>query len=802
MALAELALYKKSAIAITIIKRLIFSPCRLVRSLSQNRLWNHLWNRSQNRSAKSPPKQNRPAKTRKKWHFIAIFLIALLIYPLFLFISFNPQGDPFDERYSKATYDRNGDILSVFLNEEEQWHIKNTQPLNQKLKVAIIHFEDKHFYSHFGFDILAMIRSFYTNLTSDKRTGASTITMQTIKLLRRDSRTYFNKFKEIIFALKLEYLYSKDEILNLYVNNAPYGGNIVGIKTAAMMYFNKDLERLSWGESALLAVLPNAPGFIHLQKNTHKLLEKRNNLLKKLHAKGIIDDTTLKLALNEGLPTINRSKNIAPHLSARLANASNTPNIHTTIDKALQTRLESILKSHKFSHLGIQNVAAIIIDTQSRDVIAYGGSQDFFDIENFGQIDGIIAKRSVGSVLKPLLYALAIDNGLIAPESKLIDAPTIWGNFKPRNASKKHYGFIEAKTSLIRSLNVPFVALLQEYGYEKFFYDLQNILGFSGDNFEQYGLSLILGTKEFSVEDIAKIYVGLGNYGSFGELNYLKDSTQTHNYRQIVSKGAAFLTLQAMSLLDRFGIENYYKNQKIFSWKSGTSYGRKDAWAAGTSPKYTIVVWAGNFDGSSNPNLFGVNIAGDLLFRILGIWADLGAFEMPEYELKTIEIDTLTGYSWQYDDVKFKEVLYPINAKKLRKSPFLKRIFVDSNGNEVDSSNANFINARAKSVLNLPMNLLDFYGMQDASRKKSRNLKILYPKNNIKIRLTKDFEGSNALIARIANLNNLDVFWYVNGEFIGYGKQKSRTLELQSGSHTLTLIDSSGQSDSVSFLVE
>ena len=153
--------------------------------------------------------------------------------------------------------------------------------------------------------------------------------------------------------------------------------------------------------------------------------------------------------------------------------------------------------------------------------MAYGGSQDFFDIEGFGQIDGIVAKRSVGSVLKPLLYALSIDNGLIVPQSKLIDAPTLWANFKPQNASKKFYGFIPAQTALIRSLNVPFVALLQDYGYEKFFFDLQNILGFSGNNFGQYGLSLILGTKEFSVEDVAKIYAGLGNYGRFADLKYL-----------------------------------------------------------------------------------------------------------------------------------------------------------------------------------------------------------------------------------------------------------------------------------------
>ena len=823
----------------------------------------------------------------------ALFCATTLIftYSAILFFSFNSRGDPFNARYSKATFDRNNEILSVFLNDAQQWHIKSDEPLGDKLTRAIIAFEDKRFYSHFGFDLSAVVRSFWHNLTHKNRSGASTITMQTIKLLRGDSRTYFNKFRELIFALKLEWLYSKDEILSMYANNAPYGGNIVGVKTAALYYFGKSPQNLSWGQAALLAVLPNAPGFMHLQKNTARLLQKRDNLLKKLNAQGFIDDDNLKLALSEGLPSIHREKNIAPHLSLRLANdlslrnmgdlgresganrLIDSPNIRTTIDKTLQIRLESALKNYhqKLKNLGIQNVAAIIVETQSREVLAYGGSQDFFDIEGFGQIDGVVAKRSVGSVLKPLLYALSIDNGLIVPQSKLVDAPTLWANFKPQNASKKFYGFIPAQTALIRSLNVPFVALLQSYGYEKFFYDLQNILGFSGNNFEQYGLSLILGTKEFSVEDIANIYVGLGNYGEFGELKYLlggnlslgnhcvdlqnfgtsqtsslvsvpkfcKNSTSTtantsivcnekdsvdsslrgseadeaiqNSKNQFISQGASFLALQAMSKLDRLGIENYYKNQKIFSWKSGTSYGRKDAWAAGTSPKYTIVVWAGNFDGSANPNLFGVNIAGDLLFSILGELGDLGgAFAEPSDSLKTIKIDKITGYAWDshYRGIKSREVPYPKNARPLRKSPFLKNVFVDKNGNEVDSQSGDFIGAHEITRLNLPINLLDFYKEQNLgldyeakSPRHKRNIKILYPKNGIKITLTKDFDGENALLARIANLNNSNVFWYVDREFIGSGAQKVRALNVDSGNHTLTVINDNGESDSVEFVV-
>ncbi len=787
----------------------------------------------------------------------------------------------------------------MFLNDEQQWHIKNDEPLGEKLKTAILLYEDRRFYSHFGVDLRAIVRSFYHNLTHSKRSGASTITMQTIKLLRRDSRTYHNKFRELIFALRLESLYSKDEILQLYTNNAPYGGNIVGVRSAALYYFGKKTSELSWGQAALLAVLPNAPGFMHLQKNTPKLLAKRDNLLKKLHKQGIISDDNLKLALNERLPSIKREKNIAPHLALRLArdshiancgdskntrdssdshatrgdskdsSAQNPPNIYSTIDKTLQIRLESALKRYhqNLLNLGIQNAAAIIVDTRSREVLAYGGSQDFFDIEGFGQIDGIVAKRSVGSVLKPLLYALAIDNGLIVPQSKLIDAPTMWVNFKPQNANKKHYGLISARLALIRSLNVPFVGLLQDYGYERFFYDLKNILDFEDENFERYGLSLILGTKELSVEDVAKIYAGLGNYGVFGDLKYVRDSwdssdstksansaessvesVESHEFdsiiienranftesmesrdakiaqdshdspreKRLISAGASYLTLEALRHLDRLGIENFYKNQKVFSWKSGTSYGRKDAWAAGTSPRYTIVVWAGNFDGSANPNLFGVNIAGDLLFSILGELGDLGEFARPEGEFKNIKIDAVSGYLWdaQFSGIKSLEVPYPRGAKPLRKSPFLKNVFVDKNGALVSSKSAEFLDAKAVTRLELPINLLEYYRTQNRSIKRvspfdgiakttrtRRNLAILYPKNNIKITLTKDFEGANALIARIANLDGGVIFWYLDGEFIGSGAKNVRELRLNSGAHTLTIISENGESDSVDFVV-
>ncbi len=735
---------------------------------------------------------------------IALICTGILCGMVFfaIFFSFNPEGDPFSDRYSKSLIDRNGEILSVFINDDEQWHIKNNKNISEKLKIATITFEDKNFYSHYGFDILAIIRSIYLNTFNNKRVGGSTITMQTIKLLTHDNRTYLNKIKEIIYAIRLESRYSKDEILEMYFNNAPYGGNIVGANTAALMYFNKNLENLTWAESALLAVLPNAPGLINIKRNDDMLIQKRNKLLQMLKDKGYIDEDNLKLAMNEKLPTIKHHKNLAPHLAIRFDKTI----INSTIDKNIQIMLEDKLKIYhkKLLNLGIQNVAGIIVDTESSEVLAYGGSQDFFDIDGFGQIDGIIAKRSPGSTLKPLLYALSIDDGLISPESKLVDAPTYFSNFKPQNANKKYYGLISAKQALIKSLNVPFVKLLQDYGYDRFFFNLKDILGFSDTDFERYGLSLILGTKELSIEDIAKIYVGLGNYGEFGDIYYFTDSTKKPKKR-LTTKGSSYLALNAIRYVDRVGLESYFSNKKIFYWKTGTSYGRKDAWAAGTSPKYSIVVWAGNFSGESNPNLFGLNTASVLLFDILNGLGDLGGeFKKPESALKQIAIDEPTGYRYNedYKDIKQVYSAYPIDAKTLRYSPFLHNIFVNKDNNEVDSLHNDFINAKKITKLELPLSLLEYYKEQNiAFRQKSTGIKILYPTNHLSIIRTKDFDGDNELIARIANIDRGNVFWYINKRYIGVGSETTKVLNIDEGEHTLTIINSNGDSDSINFKI-
>lgn len=725
---------------------------------------------------------------------LAVCFLSLCFYIGLVYFSFDSK-DLFKGTYSKVLLDKNKEILSVFLDSNEQWHLES-EFIPQKLKSAVILYEDKNFYSHYGVDFLALIRAFKNNLFSSKRSGASTISMQTIKLLEQNKRTYFNKFNEIIKAFALESACEKDEILKLYLNNAPYGGNLVGVASAGLFYFEKDLKDLTWSEAALLAVLPNNPGLINLEKNKDRLLKKRNALLDRLFEKGYFSKDILTLAKAEKLPSFKTRKNLAPHLARRFL--ADKEQIVSSIDKKIQIKFEEKAKeySYKLQQKGIKNLAILLADAKTNKVLAYVGSNDFYDFASFGQVDGVIAKRSVGSTLKPLLFAFAIDEGLIVPESLMLDVPTFFSNFAPQNANKKYHGFISAKESLQKSLNVPFVSLLAEYGYEKFFYKLKDILDFEDENFKKYGLSLILGTKEFSLEDMVKIYLGLGNYGNFKELLY-EENAFIKKDKKLISDGASFLTLQTLKDLDRTGLRQYDFNT-IISWKTGTSYGRKDAWAIGTSPKYTLGVWVGNFNGEANANLYGVSIAGELFFELLSLLEGINLeFEKPN-DLVSIKIENQTGYRYDYK-FDFKEVLYPQSANVLRTSPFLKEVFMYKN-KEINSLDENFIHAKKKIILNLPSHAQAFFAKEKHNLPSfNQKLKIIYPLNNLNIILPKDLKSKQKLLVKISNPKKEKLFWYLNQELIFEGKEESLALNLKKGKYTINIISENGYNDFSTF---
>ena len=737
-----------------------------------------------------------------------ILLFGISGYIYFNFNIYNVEKI-FEDRYSVSVLDDKGEIIGVSLNKDEQWHLKSIDEIPEKLKISVINYEDKDFYKHFGVDFTSLVRAVRDNLIKRRKTGASTITMQVAKSLKPKERNIFNKYIEIIQAIKIDKFFEKDEILRMYLNNAPYGGNIVGYKTASYMYFQKKPDELTWGESTLLAVLPNSPGLMNVEKNQNKLLKKRDFLLKKLYDKKIINKRQYEISLKEPLPDKRYSfKNLAPHLTRRVIEERKEKIIKTTIDSELQEKIEKISKDYSdfLKNQGIKNLSVLLIDNKSSEIKSYVGSQDFYDFENNGQVDGIMAKRSPGSLLKPFLYAAAIDEGLIAPCSKVPDVPLYFVNFSPQNANKKYYGIVEIQDALIKSLNIPFVGLLKEYGEEKFFYFLKEVLGFSDDNPSRYGLSLILGTKEFTMEEIGKLYSGLANFGDFRSPIYIDVGTRNFSKEsRYLSKGSSYLTLNTIKKLERPGMETLYKEKNPISWKTGTSHGRRDGWAVGVTPDWTLVVWVGNFTGEGNSNLTGVYSAGNLLFRIMKILPKKQKeFQKPNNLVK-IKVDEETGYRLKYQ-IPSKEILYPIDAKPLRTSPYYKKIFVDDNGQEIDSRDENFLNRKEKIILNYPIEVINFFIRNgfDVSNifgntSKKKGIKIIYPTNGLRITIPKDFDGEKDLIIKIANLKNQNFYWYLNGEYLYKTRDREKNLKLGNGKYQLTIISEEGDMEKINF---
>ncbi|WP_338963403.1 penicillin-binding protein 1C [Fusobacterium nucleatum] len=730
--------------------------------------------------------------------FITLFIL-LFIYLIKVYITYDPKKLVEEINYSKVVLDRKGEILSVFLNSEEEFHIKYDGEVPETLKTAVINYEDKKFYSHSGVDYPRILKSFFNNMTGRKKMGASTISMQVVKLLEPKKRTYFNKLVEVVKAYKLESEFSKEEILKIYLNNVPYGSNIVGYSGAIKMYFNKEVKDLSYAEATLLAVLPNSPGILNLKKNNDKLETKRNRLLKTLLDRKLIDERQYKFSLLEKFPNkIYYYEKKAPQFSIFLKNRYPEKIIKSTLDYNLQKKLEKIVHdySNAMKDVGINNAAVLVVNNKTKEVLAYVASQDFYDKRNNGEIDGLQAKRSPASLLKPFLFALSIDDGLIVPDSVYPDVPIYFGNFYPKNSSNTFTGMVKIEEALIKSLNIPFVKLLSDYGVDRFYYFLENNDNYPEDRFDKYGLSLILGTREMRPVDIGKLYIGLANYGKVSNLKYTLTEDKPKEYQQF-SRGASYLTLETLSRVVRPGNEKLYSEQRPISWKTGTSYGMKDAWSVGVSPDYTVLVWLGNFNQKSIFSLSGVETAGNLLFKVFNI-VDINSktFEKPTDDLKEIEIDEKTGYRKFYD-VESKKVFYPKDAKLLRISPYYKKIFVDENDMEIDSRSPNFDKRKEKIVIEYPIEVSNYFFLNGV--RENKNVKIAYPVQNLNIFVPEDFDGYKKVAMKLYNPNNEYVYWYLDEDYIGYSNEKEKFFELDIGKHKLTIITENGAREEVKF---
>ena len=600
--------------------------------------------------------------------------------------------------YSTVVTDRNEELLGARIASDGQWRFPPRKTTPEKIKQCLITFEDKHFYHHWGVNPLATGRALYQNLKNKRVvSGGSTLTMQTIRLARNKPRTLGEKVVEMIWATRLEFRASKEEILSMYVSHAPFGGNVVGLDAAAWRYFGHSAEDLSWAESAVLAVLPNAPAMIHLSKGRKTLLSKRNRLLKQLLKEEIIDASTYELAVSEPLPDEPHPlPQIAPHLVSRFYQERNGLYTRSTIDRGIQSHIESLAErwSNEFNRSDIRNLAILVIDIPTNQVVAYCGNVHFDRKQGGNQVDVIQATRSTGSILKPFLYNAMLQEGSLLPKMLSPDVPVNINGFTPQNFSMQFEGAVPASEALARSLNIPAVTMLQRYGVPKFHHLLQQ-MGFKTINraASHYGLSLILGGAEATLWDVTNAYAQMGrrlssnspsptvSQGKEAQIlletenaepinNDTKQTSRNHksnhnkqekreqsNSSPISVKedseettsakaGAAWLTLSALTEVNRPEEIDWKSipSMQTIAWKTGTSYGFRDAWAVGVTPRYAVGVWVGNATGEGKPGLVGAQTAGPVLFDIFSYLPSSPWFERPTGVFVDAEICRQSGH--------------------------------------------------------------------------------------------------------------------------------------------------------------
>ena len=523
--------------------------------------------------------------------------------------------------YSTVVYSAEGELLGARIAEDGQWRFPPCDTVPARYAKAVVRFEDRHFYWHPGVNPVSLVRAFVDNLRSGHVvSGGSTLTMQVIRISRQRERTVWQKMIEAVQAMRLELRCSKREILALYASYAPFGGNVVGLEAAAWRYFGRPSGELSWGEAATLAVLPNAPASMHPGRNRDALLEKRNRLLENLYRHGEMDQDSYEAALTEPLP--DAPLPLPSYASHFVESCPRGVQTRSTIQYALQRAVEAAVKrkSDEMARDGVADMAAVVIDNNTGNVVAYVGNASPDRDRPGRQVDIASAPRSTGSILKPFLYAAALQDGTILPETLLPDIPVNLGGFAPQNFDRQFYGAVHASEALARSLNVPAVFLLRSYGVPRFHELLQRSgLSTLGKDPSHYGLSLILGGGEGRLDEITRAYSGLVR-------SYLGHSGAW-------DKVALWYTFEALKEVNRPDELDWrlISSVRRAAWKTGTSYGFRDAWAVGMTPAYTIGVWAGNAQGQGVPGLTGARAAGPVMFDILNLLpADNSWFPSPE----------------------------------------------------------------------------------------------------------------------------------------------------------------------------
>jgi penicillin-binding protein 1C len=728
-----------------------------------------------------------------------------------------------------------GSLLGARIANDGQWRFPGTEQVPGKFEKSLLTFEDSWFYYHPGINPVSILRALRNNIKAGEIvSGGSTITMQVARISRGNKpRSYSEKIIEMLSALKLEMFSSKKKILQLYTSNAPFGGNTVGLEAAAWRYTGKSSVDITWAEAAALAMLPNSPALVYPGKNQEILKRRRDALLKRLHERKYIDSITLVLALDEPLPGEPKAlPSKAPHLTDHFFMTNRGEMIKTTIDPALQERATEILNTHQKDLAGnyIFNSACLIVDVETGNVLAYVGNSTLEDSQKHGgDVDIIHSLRSTGSILKPILYAGIQQSGDILPNTLIADVPTRFPGFSPKNFDQSYSGAVSASSALSQSLNIPAVKMLQKYNPGKFL-DLLHKTGFTTFNkpADYYGLSLILGGGETSLWDLTGVYASLSrvlnrylNMKKYYKEDYhspvLIRKTDTKNMKTEetdppLSASSIWLTYEALQKVNRPESESgwqYFSSSPDLAWKTGTSFGFRDGWAVGTTPRYVVGVWVGNATGEGRPGLTGITAAAPLMFDLVNMMGSGAWFKTPYEDLTMIRVCSRSGFRAGTDCQETDEIQACVNGLRSEICPYHQIVHLNKSKTLQVTSDC----VSPDQITNEPWFVLP-PAMEYFYRKKhpeyntlppvgqgcflSKNIPVMefiYPTAGIKIFIPRDQTGElTRVITEVVHRNpSKKIFWHLDETYIGT-TQFIHQLEMLTGSgnHILTAVDEDG----------
>ena len=773
---------------------------------------------------------------RRKLLYFAIFCFAVYFWGCL-------PKELFQTPTSTLLYSKDGRLLNAKIADDGQWRFPIMDSTPVRFAAAIIAYEDHTFYHHAGISFKAIGRAIVEDLKAGKIvSGGSTLTMQIARLSRGGNRSIGNKLIEAIWAIRLETRYSKDELMRIYASQAPFGGNVVGLEAASWRYYGLPPYELSWSQVATLAVLPNSPSLVYPGKNSPILLKKRNKVLKTLLKHGKIGDITYELSLDE--PLIGAPKHLpslAPHLMAKaIKNGKKGERIQTTLDYNQQKKLTEVLERHQenLNSNYIHNSALLVIDLHTNEVITYvGNSATHDDFQKY--VDLIQAPRSTGSILKPFLYAAMIQEGMVNNHQLIPDVPMHFEHFSPKNYDGKYHGAVRAGEALAQSLNVPAVYLLKQYGIEKFLHKLRSI-GQSkiSKNAEYYGLSLILGGAESTLWDVANAFSGMAKtlnyYNDENKYNsntwrdaklYSSDAPELSDITRTTSKydaGSIFETFQALTDVNRPLLEaswRQYSSSTRIAWKTGTSYGNRDAWAVGATPDYVVAVWVGNATGEGRPGIIGATAAGPIMFDVFTHLSKRNNwFKTPYDELTKMTICKKSGYRSTSDCTEIDTVLVHHNALRGPSCHFHKTFLTDQSEQFRFYQNCSKgFNLKMASRFVLPPLQAYFYKQYHPEYKSippfhancqtneyEQTFTLVYPEHNSKLVGTIGLDGKPKPIIFEASSPNPEarLFWHIDNHFLGetIGNHTVKYIPKE-GQHLLTVVDELGNQKKVMFTI-